>query len=426
MGGSPTPDQQARLSNVLARLLDVRAVSVPAALTEVADLLTEAFRADKLDVMLYEAATHTLVAVGTSDTPMGRRQHELGLNRVPLANGGRAVEVFQTGTPYRNGRVDQDPHEIPGLFHGLDIRSEIIAPLDVGDERRGVVLASSAQPDYFSDDDLAFLGTVSRWVGLVAQREARAEAEAAVRRRDEMLATISHDLRNPLTALKGRVQLLRRRLARDPQRADDVATLASVEAQADVLARMIGQFVDMATLQAGQELPLQRRDVDLVLLAESLVSQYAATTDQHRLSVSGEGHGVLIGCWDPDRLEQVLGNLLTNAIKYSPDGGTVDVTLATVEDEAGVWAHLSVRDRGLGIPADDLPRLFERFHRGGNVAGRIAGNGLGLAGAHQIVRQHGGTIAVDSEMGRGSTFTVRLPLAAGSHDPSCEGAGVRR
>ena len=150
------------------------------------------------------------------------------------------------------------------------------------------------------------------------------------------------------------------------------------------------------------------------------------TTDQHRLSVSGEGHGVLMGCWDPDRLEQVLGNLLTNAIKYSPDGGTVDVTLATVEDEAGVWAHLSVRDRGLGIPADDLPRLFERFHRGGNVAGRIAGNGLGLAGAHQIVRQHGGTIAVDSEMGRGSTFTVRLPLAAGSHDPSCEGAGVRR
>src|SRR5829696_2084818 len=128
--GAPPPDQQARLSNVLARLLDVRAASVPAALTEVADLLTEAFRADKIDVMFYESASHSLVAVGTSDTPMGRRQHELGLNRVPLANGGRSVEVFETGTPFRTGRVDQDPHELPGLFQGLGIRSEIIAPLD--------------------------------------------------------------------------------------------------------------------------------------------------------------------------------------------------------------------------------------------------------------------------------------------------------
>jgi signal transduction histidine kinase len=134
---------------------------------------------------------------------------------------------------------------------------------------------------------------------------------------------------------------------------------------------------------------------------------------------------VLVGCWDADRLGQVIGNLLTNAIKYSPEGGTVDVTLARAEDDDGAWAHLSVRDRGLGIPAEDRPRLFERFHRGSNVVGRIVGTGIGLASAARIVRQHGGSIGVESEEGRGSTFTVTLPLSVdGAHGPGCEGAGA--
>ncbi len=101
----------------------------------------------------------------------------------------------------------------------------------------------------------------------------------------------------------------------------------------------------------------------------------------------------------------------------------MDVTLARVEDEGGAWARLAVTDRGLGIPAEDRPRLFERFHRGGNVVGRIAGTGIGLASAARIVRQHGGSIAVESEEGRGSTFVVTLPLPAdGAHGPACDGA----
>ncbi len=103
----------------------------------------------------------------------------------------------------------------------------------------------------------------------------------------------------------------------------------------------------------------------------------------------------------------------------------MDVTLAGVEDEGGAWARLAVRDRGLGIPAEDRPRLFERFHRGSNVVGRIVGTGLGLASAARIVRQHGGAIAVESEEGKGSTFAVTLPLRAdGSHGPGCESSGV--
>jgi signal transduction histidine kinase len=108
----------------------------------------------------------------------------------------------------------------------------------------------------------------------------------------------------------------------------------------------------------------------------------------------------------------VAANLLSNAIKYSPNGGDVRVRLRSEEDEVGRFAVLEVQDRGLGIPEDDLPRIFERFQRGTNVTGRIAGTGIGLAGAKQIVEQHGGGISVWSREGEGSTFTVRLPVSA--------------
>jgi signal transduction histidine kinase len=110
------------------------------------------------------------------------------------------------------------------------------------------------------------------------------------------------------------------------------------------------------------------------------------------------------------RLERVLENLLSNAIKYSPEGGSITVAIAD-EEIGGPWAVLTVRDQGLGIPAADLPRVFERFQRARNVEGRIGGTGIGLASARQIVEQHGGTIAAESAEGTGSTFTVRLPLA---------------
>ena len=120
---------------------------------------------------------------------------------------------------------------------------------------------------------------------------------------------------------------------------------------------------------------------------------------------------------DPTRIARAVANLLGNAIKYSPAGGEIAVTL-TREDDSAV---LAVRDQGIGIPAADLPRIFERFHRGSNVAGQIAGAGIGLAGARQIVEQHGGAITVESREGAGSTFTVRLPLEPPGVRPSQAG-----
>jgi signal transduction histidine kinase len=114
----------------------------------------------------------------------------------------------------------------------------------------------------------------------------------------------------------------------------------------------------------------------------------------------------LVGEWDAGRLARVLDNLLDNAVKYSPRGGTVEVAVAREAD----LAVLSVTDRGEGIPAGDLPHIFERFRRGRNVEGRIPGTGIGLAGVQRIVELHAGTIDVASEVGVGTTLTIRLPL----------------
>jgi signal transduction histidine kinase len=111
------------------------------------------------------------------------------------------------------------------------------------------------------------------------------------------------------------------------------------------------------------------------------------------------------------RLDRVLDNLLSNAIKFSPNGGGITVAVAHEDVVGGPWAVVAVRDQGLGIPAADLPRVFERFRRARNVEGRIGGTGIGLASVRQIVEQHGGAITVESVEGAGSTFTVRLPLA---------------
>jgi len=135
------------------------------------------------------------------------------------------------------------------------------------------------------------------------------------------------------------------------------------------------------------------------------VDQHQQTTTRHALYVSTE-LAELTGMWDAVRLGRVLDNLLDNAIKYSPRGGTVEVAISS---EVG-FAALSVADRGEGIPAADLPHIFERFRRGQNVEGRFPGTGIGLAGVHRIIELHQGTISVETQIGEGTRFTVRLPL----------------
>jgi len=240
---------------------------------------------------------------------------------------------------------------------------------------------------------------------------AHAEAEASLRARDETLATISHDLRTPLTSIRGLAQLLQRRLARGTVMTTEELSerLGRIEEQTALMARMIDDLLDIARIEAGRPLELRRESCDLVLLAQKTAADVQRTTEQHQIEVVAEEPSI-VGSLDVVRLERVLLNLLTNAVKYCPEGGDIVLTVRSEQRHDATWAVLELRDGGIGIPQEDLPRIFERFYRASNVGEHMRGTGLGLAGARQIVEQHEGEIRVLSEQGVGTTFTVRLPL----------------
>jgi signal transduction histidine kinase len=248
--------------------------------------------------------------------------------------------------------------------------------------------------------------------------QARAEAERlsqdlkrALHARDEFLAAASHDLRNPLSTIQAAGEVLERSMAPDSLPPERLAMCANhILSASRRMATLLDAFLDVSRLSAGRPLELNKQRCDLVPLVRQVVSESQQTTARHRIVL--ETPGELTAEADPSRLQRVVGNLVGNAIKYSPDGGDINVKLEAQNTDV----VLTVRDHGIGIPSQDQQRVFERFQRGTNVEGRIAGTGIGLAGARQIIEQHGGAITVKSQVSKGSTFTVRFPANAPRSD----------
>ncbi|MCY1069339.1 AAA family ATPase [Nannocystis sp. RBIL2] len=242
---------------------------------------------------------------------------------------------------------------------------------------------------------------------LMDERHARAAAEEAVRQRDEFISIASHELRTPLTSLQLAVQSLERRLARgvDVERARSVIAVSSRQVQR--LADLVDMLLDVSRIQAGR-LELNREPVDLRALVVETVAQFDDQLAQSGTTLTMRAEQPVIGQWDPYRLEQVVTNLIANAIKF---GENAPIEIAVTAEE-GV-ARLCVTDHGIGIPAEVQAQLFERFRRG--VSSRhYGGLGLGLYITRTIVEAHGGRIRLDSEAGRGATFCVDLPLSPAS------------
>jgi PAS domain S-box-containing protein len=321
---------------------------------------------------------------------------------------GRAVD--QRRTLVANDVRKTPGTALPRLLTGQTAGSEMAAPILFGAESLGVVKVFSPTRRRFDHDDAELLSALAA-AAAVALTNARLyrQAQEAIRVRDDFLAAASHDLKNPLGAIRGNAQLLLRTLDRTgavpPQRL--TSALTSVIGSTDQMVGLINELLDVARLRLGEPLPLDRAPTDLVALVRRAVAAHQAATDQHRFDLRLEVPE-LVGEWDAARLERVVGNLVSNAIKYSPEGGAIVVGVRREGDRA----VLTVSDQGVGIPAADLPRVFERFERARNVVGRIGGSGIGLAATKQIVEQHGGRISVESREDQGSTFTVRLPLPA--------------
>jgi signal transduction histidine kinase len=238
---------------------------------------------------------------------------------------------------------------------------------------------------------------------LFQEQVARAEAEQALQERDEFLALASHELKTPTATLSATAQLLRRQLDRpggpDPEQLR--RSLERLHDQSARLARLVDHLLDVSRITAAR-LTIHPQATDLVRLVSEVVTACQLTTTRHTIVVMAPARLEVIV--DPVRMEQVVMNLLDNAIKYSPAGGRIDVELSTSDDDE---ICLTVRDFGLGIPEERRHRLFERFYRA-HPDIQISGMGLGLFITRHVVELHGGTISADSPAGGGARFTVRL------------------
>ncbi|HZS94271.1 MAG TPA: ATP-binding protein [Chloroflexota bacterium] len=276
-----------------------------------------------------------------------------------------------------------------------------------------LVLQRSATP--ISAPDGTLLGAVISVRDVTAERSLEAQKNA-------FLSAAAHDLRTPLTGIKAMAQVLQRRLKRDEAvDADAMAeSLARIESNASRMTSIITELLDLSAIETGERLPLNLQQVDLVGLVRRCIEYHREVTAGQQINLDIQT-AELVGAWDADRIERAVSNLLSNAMKYSPDRSVVSVLVAEETVAGEPWALIRVADSGVGIPADDLPHIFKRFHRGSNVGSDVAGTGIGLAGARQIVEQHGGKIEVQSVEGAGSTFSIRLPVVDGaSATPSAD------
>ncbi len=246
---------------------------------------------------------------------------------------------------------------------------------------------------------------------LVVLQDVSALKEAE-RLKDEFIAIAAHELRNPMAAIKGYAQMLTGRRARGAgqELAEwQLEALETIDSSTTRLVELTDDLLDVTRLQAGR-LELRQAPIDLVALARRVAKRLQITAPAHTLEVSADSDAVVANV-DAQRIEQVLGNLLNNAIKYSPDGGAIAIAVHACV-ERGV-AEVSIRDQGIGIPVAQQARMFSRFARADNARQRgIGGTGLGLYLCRELVERHGGRIWFESVEGQGTMFYVNLPLAA--------------
>jgi signal transduction histidine kinase len=218
----------------------------------------------------------------------------------------------------------------------------------------------------------------------------------------------SHELKTPLTTLKGSAQLLSRQLKHPELDRERLLVYADrLQVQMNRMEQLVADLLDISRIQRGR-LDLRPAVCDLREIAKDVVARCedASERNEHHRFVLRAPEPVCV-IVDPIRIDQALTNLVTNAVKYSPDGGTIQLTVGGQNGHA----VLAVSDQGIGISPADQKRLFQPFARSDTVRGTVSGSGLGLHITREIIEQHGGRITVDSEIGTGSTFTIRLPVS---------------
>ncbi|AKT39078.1 GAF domain-containing sensor histidine kinase [Chondromyces crocatus] len=342
-----------------------------------------------------------------------------GLLSLLEAGRGGLLEHFGEGATFAGTRADG-----PQILQRLAPCSGMVVPMRARNRFIGLLWLYSLESDRtFSHEDLALVEDLGRRVALaVDNARLYAESQAAIRSRDIFLTVASHELRAPLTALQIQVHSMRRLTTRAagptgmpgdtgvPSRPMERQSLERIAAKIEVaarqvarLTRLVDDLLDVSQIGAGR-LKLRIEPFDLVQLVKDIFSRIEGQLAQAKCRLTLNATDQISGSWDRSRLDQVIVNLLSNAMKYGV-GKPIEVELTA--SPAG--ARLCVRDHGIGIALEDQSRIFERFERAVS-ARQYAGLGMGLWIVRKIVAAHGGTIRVDSRPGAGASFTVDLPL----------------
>jgi signal transduction histidine kinase len=384
-----------------ATLVSLARLAIPAlADCAVVDLVTDEGNIQRIDVV---------------DIDPTRRDATQAIRRIPpeIRGDGPFARAIRTGQPALLSNVGEHARsttlrpesEYQRLIRAVSCEALLLIPLVARGQTLGLLTLGSRTPDRYGAADLSLAQELAARAAVALENgRLYREAQAASRAKDEFLATVSHELRTPINAVLGWAAMLRTEQI-DPSRA--AYACEAIERSARAQAQLLEQLLDVSRIVSGKlELRIAPVHVEAIIGA-ALDAVRPAADEKHVRVVTKIERGIPLIFGDPERLQQVVINVLSNAVKFSPEEGVVEVELERQEDVARVI----VSDHGIGIPSEFLPYVFDRLRQGANGGNR--GLGLGLWIVRDIVERHGGTVTAESDgEGRGSTFTVTLPLRA--------------
>ncbi len=371
--------------------------------------------------LLHDGGRIWRMAVGHADPAKEQRLRQLRREHPVDAMGPHPVAaVLRTGEAVVVGDMsaaDQEAiaagDEHLDLLRSSGFKSSMTVPLVARGRSLGGMMFVSMARDRYSLDELALAEDLaSRCAVAIDNARLYREAQEAVRARDEFLSVAAHELRTPITTLRASAQLTSRQIEGALELNFDRLRhrLRMIDQQSARLSRLVSHLLDISRIEAGRLL-LEVEPVDVVRLVHDAAQAAQARTTRHQIRVRTPTITMVLA--DPLRLEQVVTNLLDNAVKYSPEGGEIDVELRP-ERRGAIW--IAVRDHGTGIPPDKRARIFDRFYQA-HSSSHASGMGLGLYISRQIVELHGGRLDVEFPEDGGTRFVLALPVAGAPELP---------
>ena len=374
-------------------------------------IVAEMLDCDKMAVLLNDDSGSCLVAMQAA---VGLDDHQVAGLRITLDEPSMAATVFRTKTPLVSNDAPNDAWVNRHMVQLLGMDSLLAVPLTTGPKPIGVLKAMNARKGYFSDDDIRFAMLLGGQVGALVEssmgrqreRQLVQKLREADRTKSEFVSMLAHELKGPMTTILGFSETLKQQWEKVPDE-KKLSILDIVAKETGRLSRLVNDLLDVSRMEAGT-LRYELSPVSLIELLESIITVHTSLSAQH-LVVNDVPPNIPHVLADNDRLRQVFINLLTNATRYSPEGTAIRVRAREMPDDGMI--EITVSDEGIGISDQDRDRIFSKFSMLPKPGWVKKGTGLGLFITKGIVEAHGGRIWVESEPGKGSSFTFTLRRA---------------